>query len=125
MDHAHSRAVVNVTLVCTWIHHALEMGSLANARTALASELRAASPGPPMVPRLRAAGGGECARDPGQAEDREQAEEDGAEMVARWTKEQSPGGGPGVEDPGTASRWGGQADKGTRRRSKGRDSDAS
>jgi hypothetical protein len=29
--------------VCTWIHHALGMGSLADARTALASELRAAS----------------------------------------------------------------------------------
>jgi hypothetical protein len=30
--------------VCTWIHHAVGMGSLANARTALASELCAASP---------------------------------------------------------------------------------
>jgi hypothetical protein len=29
--------------VCTLIHHALGVGSLANARTALASELRAAS----------------------------------------------------------------------------------
>jgi hypothetical protein len=44
---------------------------------------------------------------------------------AAWTKERSPGGGPGEEDPGTASRWGGRADKGTFRRSKGRDSDAS
>ena len=29
--------------VCTWIHHAVGMGSLANARTALANELRAVS----------------------------------------------------------------------------------
>ena len=79
-----------------------------------------------MVPRLRAAGSGECALDTGPAEDREPAEEDGAEMVARWTsKEPSPGGGPGAEDPGTAGRWGGRADNGTFRRSKGRDSDAS
>ncbi len=77
------------------------------------------------MPRLRAAGGGECALDTGPAEDREPAEEDGAEMVARWTKERSPGGGPGAEDPGTADRWGGRADNGTFRRSKGRDSDAS
>ena len=40
-----------------------------------------------MVPRLQAAGRGECALDTGPAEDREPAEEDGAEMVARWTKE--------------------------------------
>jgi hypothetical protein len=57
-----------------------------------------------MVPRLRAPGGGECELDTGPAEDREPAEEDGTEMVARWTKEQSPGGGPGAEDPGTAGR---------------------
>ena len=56
-----------------------------------------------MVPRLRAAGSGECALDTGPAEDREPAEEDGAEMVARWTKEQSPGGWQGAEDPGTAA----------------------
>ncbi len=31
-----------------------------------------------MVPRLRAAGGGECTLDTGPAEDREPAEEDGA-----------------------------------------------
>jgi len=48
--------------------------------------------------------GGECALDAGPAEDREPAEEDGAEMVARWTKERSPGGGPGAEDSGTAGR---------------------
>ena len=42
-----------------------------------------------MVLRLRAAGGGECARDTGPAEDREPAEEDGAEMIARWTKERN------------------------------------
>ncbi len=58
----------------------------------------------PTAPRLRAAGGGKCVRDTGPAEDREQAEEDGAEMIAQWTKEQSPGGGPGVEDSGTAGR---------------------
>jgi hypothetical protein len=58
----------------------------------------------PMVLRLRAAGGGECARDTGPAEDREPAEEDGAEMLTRWTKERSPGGGPGAEDSGTAGR---------------------
>jgi hypothetical protein len=75
-----------------------------------------------MVPRLRAAGGGECV---GPAEDREPAEEDRAEMVARWTEELSPGGGHEAEDPGTAGRWGGRADNGTFRRSKGCDSDAS
>ena len=78
-----------------------------------------------MAPRLRAAGGGECALDTGPAEDREPAEEDGAEMLTRWTKERSPGGGPGAEDSETAGRRQGRADKGTFRRSKGRDSDAS
>ena len=57
-----------------------------------------------MALRLRAAGGGECARDTGPAEDREPAEEDGAEMLTRRTKERSPGGGPGAEDSGTAGR---------------------
>jgi hypothetical protein len=36
--------------VCAWIHQALGVGSLANARTALASELRAASPVRPWCP---------------------------------------------------------------------------
>jgi hypothetical protein len=34
--------------VCTWIHHALGMGSLAKARTALGSERRTASPARPL-----------------------------------------------------------------------------
>ena len=78
-----------------------------------------------MVLRLQAASGGECARDTGPAEDWKPAEEDGAEMVARWTKERSPGGGPGAEDPGTAGRWEAGRTMGPSGGSKGRDSDAS
>ena len=80
------------------------MGSLANARTALASELRTASPVRPRRLDYGPQGGSESALDAGPAEDQELAEEDGAEIVARWTKEQSPGGGQGAEDLGTAGR---------------------
>jgi hypothetical protein len=57
-----------------------------------------------MAPPLLAAAGGKCGLDTGPAEDREPTAEDGAEMAARWTKEQSPRGEQGTEYPGTASR---------------------
>jgi hypothetical protein len=104
------------------------MGSLANARTALASELRMASPVRPWClyygPRAAASEHSTRARRRTRSRLR-RMDSDGAEMVARWTKERSPGGGPGAEDSETAGRWGGRADNGTFRRSKGRDLDAS
>ncbi len=61
----------------------------------------------------------------GPAEDRDSAEEDGTEMFTRRTKEQSPGGGPGMKVTSTTSRRRSRAGDGTFWRSKGRDSDES